>query len=154
MSVIKIHKSQTADTRSCDCSKVSKQQLFDSSKSHINDVIKGMNLIAEVIQNQAKLHDYDKITDIDRFYFDFKNNFETNDWYNDHVSINRHHLSKEDGIPDDVNLIDVLEYITDCVTAGLARTGKVYDITLDSETLQRAFLNTIRLIVDNTEVVD
>lgn len=154
MSVIKIHKSQTADTRSCDCSKVTKRQLINSSKSHINDVVQGMNFIAEVIQNQAKLHDYDKITDIDRFYFDFKNNFKTNDWYKDHVSINRHHLSEEEGIPDDVNLIDVLEYITDCVMAGLARTGKVYDITLDSETLQRAFLNTIRLIVDNTEVVD
>ena len=154
MSVIKIHRSQTADTRSCDCSKVSKQQLIDSSKSHINDVIKGMNFIAEVIQNQAELHDYDKITEIDRFYFDFKNNFETNDWYNDHVSINRHHLSKEEGIPDDVNLIDVLEYITDCVMAGLARTGKVYDITLDSETLQRAFLNTVRQLIDSIEVIE
>jgi len=30
MSVIKIHRSQTADTRSCDCSKVSKQQLINS----------------------------------------------------------------------------------------------------------------------------
>lgn len=154
MSVIKIHRSQTADTRSCDCSKVSKQQLIDSSKSHINDVIKGMNFIAEVIQNQAKLHDYDKITEIDRFYFDFKNNFETNDWYKDHVSINRHHLSKEEGIPDDVNLVDVLEYITDCVMAGLARTGKVYDITLDSKTLQKAFSNTIQQLINSIEVID
>jgi len=151
---IVIKKSPTADTRSCDCSEVTKQQLLSSSKQHINDVIKGMNFIAEYIKIQAKLHDYDKMEDIDRFYFDFKNNFETTGWYEDHKIVNRHHLSHDEGIPKDVNLVDVLEYITDCVMAGLARTGKVYDITLDDKILQKAFKNTISLLMDKIKVVD
>lgn len=43
-----------------------------------------------------------------------------------------------------MNLIDVLEMICDCVSA-----GTVYDVTLSNET----FKNTVKLIKDNIEVV-
>ena len=36
--MINIHKSKTADTRSCDYLKVTKEQLHDSSVQHIGDV--------------------------------------------------------------------------------------------------------------------
>ena len=40
--MIKIQKSSTADTRTCDVSKVTKDQLLESSLQHIEDVKKGM----------------------------------------------------------------------------------------------------------------
>lgn len=39
----------------------------------------------------------------------------------------RHHLLSR--TPEDVNLVDVFEYIADCVMAGMARTGEVNDVT-------------------------
>jgi hypothetical protein len=51
-----------------------------------------------------------------------------------------------DGVPEDVNLVDVLDLITDCVMAGIARSGSVYQITIPPEVLQRAFDNTVDLL--------
>ena len=52
----------------------------------------------------------------------------------------------EDGIPADVNLIDVLDFIADCVMAGMARSGSVYPLKLSPELLERAFQNTVELL--------
>jgi len=49
-------------------------------------------------------------------------------------------------VPEDVNLLDVLEYISDCVMAGMARSGSVYDLTMPPELLERAFKNTVELL--------
>jgi len=57
------------------------------------------------------------------FYKDFKNDFKTQDWYELHKNKERHHLSVESGIPSDVNLIDVIEFLIDGVMAGMARSG-------------------------------
>lgn len=54
--------------------------------------------------------------------------------------------------PHDVNLIDVLDFIADCCMAGLARSGSVYELKLPAELLQRAFQNTIRHLIDSTEL--
>jgi hypothetical protein len=51
-----------------------------------------------------------------------------------------------DGVPKDVNLIDVLELIADCVMAGMARSGSVYPFNVDTEVLKRAFDNTAELL--------
>lgn len=48
----------------------------------------------------------------------------------------RRHLN--DKVPEDVNLIDVLEMICDRVCAGMARTGAVYDVALSNETLKKS----------------
>lgn len=151
--MILINKSPTADTRTCDVSKVSKEQLLDSSKMHIKDVESGMFFFANKLTQQSKKHDFDKIENIDEFFVDFKNNFETHSWWDNHRKVNRHHLNKEDGVPKDVNLLDVFEYITDCVMAGLARSGEVYDITIKDEVLQKAFANTVKLLKDNVQVL-
>lgn len=72
---IKIKKSPTADTRTCDHRKVSKEQLRHSSKSHIRDISKAgchfLNCIAERFLD----HDHDKLEDIDGFHRDFKSGF-------------------------------------------------------------------------------
>ena len=53
---------------------------------------------------------------------------------------------QDDGIPADVNLIDVLDFIADCVMAGMARSGSVYPLQLPPELLARAFQNTVDLL--------
>lgn len=144
--MIKIRKSETADTRTCDVTKVTRDQLLFSSLQHIGDVRRGLEFFAELLHRAAAVHDTDKITDLDGFFADFKNNFKTTSWWDRHRSLNRHHLTQEDGVPPDVNLIDVLDFIADCVMAGKARSGEVYPLHLPPELLERAFQNTVELL--------
>ncbi len=144
--MIVIQKSPTADTRTCDWSKVDKDQLLESSKRHIGDVRKGLEFFLEMLLKAASAHDYDKITGIDPFLADFRTGFKRTEWWDNHRKISRHHINKPDGVPLDVNLIDVLEHIIDCVMAGMARNGSVYELKLDDALLQRAFQNTVALL--------
>ena len=53
----------------------------------------------------------------------------------------------EDGVPDDVNLYDVLEYIGDCL-ADCVRSGEVATVQIghSDEVLRQAFHNTVKLL--------
>lgn len=149
---IKIKKSPTADTRTCDVTKVSKQQLLGSSRQHISDVAKAMSFFSSKLFEAAAQHDYDKLTEIDWFYGNFKTKFSDTSWWDNHRKIHRHHLGQEDGIPEDVNLLDILEFISDCVMAGMARSGKIYPLEISNDLLQKAFLNTVKLMEDQVEI--
>lgn len=149
---ITIGKSPTADTRTCDWSKVSREQLLASSLQHKQDIAKALGLFQVKLTEASTRHDFDKISAIDHFHSDFTTGFKETGWWDNHRRANRHHLTEADGIPTDVNLIDVLDYIADCVMSGLARSGSVYDLHLQPELLERAFQNTIRLLKDSTEV--
>lgn len=151
---INISKSPTADTRTCDVSKVTKEQLLLSSRRHIRDVAKAMAFFSCKLFAAASEHDWDKLTEIDWFYEDFKTGFEQTGWWDNHRQIHRHHLGQPDGIPSDVNLIDVLEYISDCVMAGMARSGDVYALEASDELLRRAFENTVELLKEQVVVRD
>jgi hypothetical protein len=152
--VIEIKKSPTADSRTCDVTKVSKQQLLNSSLQHIGDVVKAISFFSSKLLEAAAQHDYDKLTEIDQFYEDFQNKFQfgSTSWWDNHRKIHRHHLGQEDGVPEDVNLIDVLEYIADCVMAGMARSGEVYALEISDELLQKAFSNTVGLLKDQIKM--
>jgi len=150
--MIQIQQSKTADTRSCDFSQVSKETLLASSRQHINDVRKGLEFFAAKIMDAMYVHDHDKISDIDGFHRDFVTGFKRTEWWDKHRAINRHHLLQADGVPSDVNLIDVLDMIADCVMAGMARTGSVYPLNIEPEVLMRAFQNTVELLKANVEV--
>lgn len=155
--MIQIRKSPTADSRTCDVTKVSKEQLMQSSHQHILDVASGLGFFQAMIGLAAHRHDIDKISDIDGFYSNFLHKFSEGhtDWWDRHRVLNRHHLSPQDGvIPDDVNLIDVLDYIADCVMAGMARSGQVRPLTISPEILMRAFWNTARLLEKEVEVIE
>lgn len=141
--MITIKKSATADTRTCDWSKVTKDQLRASSIQHIDDVKRGMAFFKEMMDEAAERHDVDKLTNLDGFHADFQTGFEQTGWWDKHRKITRHHLLQEDGIPADVNLVDVLDMIVDCVMAGMGRTGSVYPLEISSELLKRAFDNTV-----------
>ncbi len=152
--MIEVRKSPTADTRTCDVTKATKEQLLTSSKMHISDVLEGMAFFANRLMFAGYQHDQDKLTGIEEFFSDFKGNFNTTGWWDKHRHVSRHHLQHKDGIPEDVNLIDVLEYITDCVMAGMARSGTVYDVSIDSEVLIQAFSNTVDLLKSEVVVND
>ncbi len=144
--LIHIQPSPTADTRSCDWSKVSEDQLCESSQEHRSDVLKGFQFFVRMMMRQAILHDHDKLSDIKGFHADFQTGFENHEWWDRHRKINRHHLLQEDGVPEDVNLIDVMDLIIDCTMAGMARTGEIYPITVSPDVLWRAFENTCELL--------
>ena len=140
---IVIQPSETADTRTCDWSKVAKEELLAASKQHIADVKKGLEFFWLMLDEAALRHDFDKIEDIDGFYRDFQTGFKQMAWWDNHRKVNRHHLDKSDGVPSDVDLIDVIEHIVDCVMASMARSGNVYELKLPNELLQQAFQNTV-----------
>lgn len=144
--MIKIQQSKTADTRSCDFSKVTKKTLGESSIQHIRDVRRGMDFFQDLLRESAARHDSDKLTDLDGFHRDFVTGFTETTWWDNHRKVNRHHLLAEDGVPSDVNLIDVLDMIVDCVMAGMGRTGTVYPLNIKPEVLMQAFQNTVELL--------
>jgi hypothetical protein len=149
---IHIKKSATADTRTCDFANTSKETLLQSSLQHIQDVQVGLAYFSILLCGQADVHDQDKISDIDGFHRDFVTGFKQTEWWDKHRKINRHHLMQADGVPDDVNLIDVLDMIADCVMAGMARSGSVYPLDLPTEVLTRAFNNTVELLKSKVTV--
>lgn len=152
--MITIKKSQTADTRTCDFANTTIETLLASSEQHILDVQHGIDFFRMQLRLAAIRHDKDKIRDIDWFHRDFVTGFKETGWWDNHRKINRHHLEQADGVPDDVNLLDVLEYISDCVMAGMARSGSVRPCVLPDEVLQRALKNTVDLLSSNVKVED
>ncbi len=152
--MIYIQKSPTADTRTCDFTQVTKKTLLDSSRIHIEDVQQGIEFFVGKLLEASRVHDRDKITDIDGFHRDFVTGFKQTEWWDRHRQLNRHHLNMDDGVREDVNLIDVLDYIVDCVMAGMGRSGSVYPLKLSPELLERAFQNTVSLLKAEVAVAD
>jgi len=153
MKAIEIRSSKTADTRTCDVSTVSKAQLYESSVQHIDDVRRALRFFIDRIEEAAERHDYDKLTDIAGFHADFLTKFEQTGWWDRHRKLNRHHLFQEDGVPADVNLIDVLDLIADCVMAGMGRAGSVYALNIKPDVLMAAFQNTVALLQSRVAVI-
>lgn len=166
---ILIHKSPTADTRSCDPSKVTKEQLKKSSETHMQDVDKALQwFIGEIRMKTQRMyyatggltypHDYDKLENLDQFHEDFVSQdgvpFIEKTWYKNHLKVNRHHLDREGGVPEDVTLIDVLEHVADVVMAGMARAGDVFPVNLPDELLQTAVANTVEMLKSCVNVVE
>jgi len=131
----------------------------ESNTSHRRDVCRMMLEIAEDIKSAGMNHDYTKTEDDtgSLFYREFCNtldgkmNFEEGQWYKMHCKKERHHLNKH--CPEDVNLIDVIEMICDCVCAGMARSGSVYPIEISSEILQKAVKNTAEMCMSCVQLI-
>lgn len=159
--MITVKKSPTADSRTCDKTQVKRQQLFDSSKQHIDDVQAGLGYFGGYLAHAAYKHDWDKLTDINWFLKDFRGEMVDaagdpieGGWLENHYKIHRHHLNHPIGIPEDVNLLDVLEMVADCVMAGMGRSGSVRPVTLPGELLQKALTNTVDLLSAQVKLVE
>lgn len=146
--MIAIPKSSTADTRTCDYTKVTKDTLYKSSQQHIQDVQRALSFFGYLLKDAADRHDYDKLLDIDGFHADFLTGFKVTEWWDRHRKLNRHHLNMPDGVPENVNLIDVLDMIADGVMAGAARSGfeNIYQPQIPDDVLKRALVNTFELL--------
>jgi hypothetical protein len=115
---------------------------------------KALDFFMERLFYAGAHHDYTKLCKLDDFHNDFKTGFKVQDWFEMHKREERHHINYPEGVRDDVNLIDVLEHIADCVMAGMGRSGTVYTLELPSELLQKAFINTVELLKSRVVVED
>ena len=153
MKNIKIKRETLGDTRTA--TRVPTfPEFYNANDLHTTDVRHMMDWIAEAIIDRGKSHDRMKVFEPDRSMFyrelcaaiEGKMNFEDGQWLKKHYMEERHHLNSY--CPDDVNLIDVLEMICDCVCAGMARSGAVRPFEIQSEILQKAVENTTKMLSD------
>lgn len=154
MDKIKIKKTTKCDTRTLpEGSVVSIEDAQEDTKLHIDAVQKCGLYLMVLLSQQLANHDHTKLETIEQFTNALNKGFDSpefKEWYKMHVNEERHHLLKN--VPSDVNLIDVLEMICDCVSAGMARTGKVFDVEIPSPILELAVKNTVDLLIHNIEV--
>ena len=118
----------------------------------MQDVGLALKLFAQMLRSASFSHDVHKIETMERFYAGFKDGFKDVSWLKEHYTQTRHHLNNY--VPENVDLVDVIEYLCDCVMAGMARTGEVYDVKITDETLQKAFNNTVNLLKGKIVVED
>lgn len=150
MDKIKIKRNTNGDSR------VAKKtptfyEFSDANILHVEDVKSMMKAIADMINDTGRNHDWTKAEEPYRsnFYRDLCNTiegrieFKDGQWNKDHYALERHHLLER--CPDDVNLIDVLEMICDCVCAGMARSGEVRDLEISEDILLKAVRNTVEM---------
>lgn len=152
--MIKIKNSKNASNATSEPN-ISRKKLLKATFSHQSDVMQGCKFIADKIIESGQKHDMTKITHIDEFYNDFislpeEGDFKSGVWWEIHQTKERHHL--QDRVPEDVNLIDVIECIVDGCMAGMARNGGCYEIELDPEVLKKAVHNTQQLILSQIVV--
>ena len=127
-----------------DIKEATKEDILKASAIHICDVQKGCAFIANKIIEAGINHDHTKISLIDNL-FDEKSNKYIG--VQDHVSRERHHSVHIDAqCPDDVTLIDIIEYIVDVNMAATARNGRVSDAPISDEILQKAYKNTFEML--------
>ena len=157
--MIKINKHTEGDSR------VAKElptfRAFDiANDDHRQDVKNVIGWFATTLVQWTKEHDWTKRDEPYRsmFYRDLcatlegRMNFMDGEWAHLHYyEKERHHLKRH--CPDDVNLFDVIEMLCDCVAAGMARSGDVYDVDIPAEVLTKAVANTVELLKDQIEVV-
>ena len=158
MKKIKIKRNSLGDTRTA--TKVPTYSEFtESNRLHVEDVEIMMRSIADAIVEQGCEHDWTKRNEPYKslFYRELcakiegkSESFTDGEWYPMHCKTERHHLDVH--CPDDVNLIDVIEMICDCVCAGMARSGNVYPVKIPSEILLRATANTVQMCIDLVDV--
>ena len=149
--MIKIFKNPNGDTRTAP-KNVTFEEFQEANDMHIDDVKQVMYELSQIIDRRGENHDCTKKSQERMFYNNFLStmndgtDFVNDEWYQLHIKAERHHLLSN--CPDDVNLIDVLEMIADCVCAGMARSGEIRDLEINPDILNRAVQNTAKLIKD------
>lgn len=159
MDKIIIKKNPNGDTRTVDRDNPPTfEEFHEANESHIDDVKRVMFELSNRCTRKGWEHDFTKLSREKEFYNDFMRtitddptmpDFTEGKWYKMHVAAERHHLDKN--MPEDINLLDVIEMIVDRVCASKARGGPCYT-TISDDLLWKAYLNTYDLIDSMTEV--
>lgn len=136
---------------------IKKDDLYNETQKHKNDVFRIMSLFAFELMETGYKHDWTKEAYFDDFYNDTverksNRNFKERKWYKIHTEKERHHLHAK--VPEDIDLVDVIEYISDSVAAGLSRSGRVEKkyLEISGEALKKAYWNTIDKLIEELEV--
>ena len=149
--MIEIKKNPNGDTRTAPKG-ITFEEFQEANDMHIYDVASVMYELSKMVDSAGEHHDCTKKSQERMFYNNFLStmndgtDFVNDEWYQLHIKAERHHLLSN--CPDDVNLIDVLEMIADCVCAGMARSGEIRDLEINPDILNRAVQNTAKLIKD------
>lgn len=155
--MITIYKNPNGDSRTAP-SNVSFEDFQKANDMHRQDVKMVMNEIAYSLQLKGRLHDYTKKSHEKLFYDNFIStlnegtDFINNEWYQMHVNKEKHHLLSH--CAEDVDLLDVIEMIVDCVCAGKARSGEVRSLEISDEILKKALQNTVDNINNMVECLE
>ena len=150
-----IYKNPNGDTRTAPKG-ITFEQFQEANNSHIADVGKVMFKISDMLKDNGCKHDWTKKSEEKMFYGDFIEtmagslDFVSGNWYQLHVNTERHHLLSR--CPEDVNLLDVIEMVVDCVCAGKTRSGEIRGLEITTEILDKAMKNTVKLVDDMTIV--
>lgn len=150
--MIFVKKSKYPDSGVTGAAEASKQDLVSDAVQHREDVRNAVSWLVKELNKRITVHDYTKIRDPESdMYFQAFNeaavkkvSFKSAPWYALHVLMERHHLLARE--PKDVDLLDVLEFIADIVTANKARGRE--DLSriasaMPEDLLYRAFRNTV-----------
>lgn len=147
--MIEIYKNPNGDTRTAPKG-ITFEQFQEANDMHIEDVRAVMYELSKMVDERGENHDCTKKSQERMFYNNFLStinegtDFVNDEWYQLHIKAERHHLLSN--CPEDVNLVDILEMISDCVCAGMARSGEIRDLEIDDEILRKAVSNTADLI--------
>lgn len=150
-----IHKNPNGDTRTAQKG-ITFEQFQEANDSHRDDMNKVISVLSLMLSENGLKHDWTKKSEEKMFYGDFIEtmagslDFVSGNWYQLHVNAERHHLLSR--CPEDVNLLDVIEMIVDCVCAGKTRSGEVRELEISTDILEKALKNTVKLVDDMTVV--
>lgn len=135
----------------------SKEQLLRDTNQHRQDVGKVLGELSLYLFERGVAHDWSKLAFFEQFSQDTLERQDTPDfksrpWYKIHTTKERHHINAN--VPEDVDLIDLLEMIVDCVVAGKTRSGEVNNdfLILKDNILEDAYWNTVKKITDTVIV--
>lgn len=119
---------------------------------HINNVKQVMREISNSLNSKVSYHDFTKIHEpfktmfYNAVYEKIKNgaSFDDSEWAITHYSTERHHLNKH--IPEDMDLLDVLEYVVDQIVSNAEQLGIKGNVTISNLDLMTALQNTVSKI--------
>ena len=154
--IVEIDKSPNADSRTADKGKVSFEDFSRDTTQHREDVKNVLYELANKLEEAGEKHDWTKKEREKQFFDSFTAakekglDFKKDAWYRYHVNTERHHIASH--VAKDINLIDVIEMISDCCCAGLARSGKINKVEIDHDVLMKACMNTVKLVKDSIEL--
>lgn len=144
-----IYKNSNGDTRTAP-KNVTFKEFQKANDMHREDVKNTMNEVAFLLMEKGKKHDWTKKDYEEMFYNNFLStlnngtNFIEDEWYKLHIEKEKHHLFSK--CHDNVDLLDVIEMVVDCVCAGKARSGEIRDLEINQEILDKALKNTVKKI--------
>ena len=154
--VVEINKLPNTNSREAKKGNISFEDFSNETNIHREDVKNVLYFLASKLEEAGDKHDWTKKERERQFYDSFTAakekglDFKKDAWYKYHVTTERHHIASH--VAKDINLIDVIEMISDCCCAGLARSGEIRDIEIKPDVLMKAFNDTVQLTKDSIEL--